>query len=171
MGSIKDWLHRRQKWMIITIICTRVGERRENHGLVVLIGDSNVGKTNIMSRFTKDEFNLDSKATVGVEFSAKCVKVGNSVIKAQIWDTGEMVWEEALCIAGQERYRSITSASECRLDVMNRYYRGAAGALMVYDITSRSSFENVEGWLSELRQHSEGNIVVVLVIPTSFNHE
>lgn len=157
--------------MITTIICTRVGERGENHGLVVLIGDSNVGKTNIMSRFTKDEFNLDSKATVGVEFSAKCVKVGNSVIKAQIWDTGEMLWEESSHIAGQERYRSITSASECRLDVMNRYYRGAAGALMVYDITSRSSFENVEGWLSELRQHSEGNIVVVLVIPTSFNHE
>mgnify|MGYP002650983032 FL=1 len=82
-----------------------------------------------------------------------------------------MVWEESSHIAGQERYRSITSASECRLDVMNRYYRGAAGALMVYDITSRSSFENVEGWLSELRQHSEGNIVVVLVFSTSFNHE
>ena len=56
--------------------------------LVVLIGDSNVGKTNILSRFTNDEFNLDSKATVGVEFSSKCVKIGNTVIKAQIWDTG-----------------------------------------------------------------------------------
>ena len=110
--------------------------------LVVLIGDSNVGKTNILSRFTNDEFNLDSKATVGVEFSSKCVKIGNTVIKAQIWDT-----------AGQERYRSITSA----------YYRGAVGALMVYDITSRSSFENVEGWLSELRQHSEGDMVVILI--------
>ena len=56
--------------------------------LVVLIGDSNVGKTNILSRFTNDEFNLDSKATVGVEFSSKCVKIVNTVIKAQIWDTG-----------------------------------------------------------------------------------
>ncbi|KNB46831.1 RAS-like protein [Blastocystis sp. subtype 4] len=109
---------------------------------IVLIGDSNVGKTNILSRFTKDEFSLDSKATVGVEFSSKCVKINNSIIKAQIWDT-----------AGQERYRSITSA----------YYRGAVGALMVYDITSRSSFENVEGWLSELRQHSEGDMVVILI--------
>ena len=101
-----------------------------------------MGKTNILSRFANDEFNLDSKATVGVEFSAKCVKVNNSIIKAQIWDT-----------AGQERYRSITSA----------YYRGAVGALMVYDITCRSSFENVEGWLSELRQHSDGDMVVVLI--------
>ncbi|CBK20309.2 uncharacterized protein [Blastocystis hominis] len=115
---------------------------RNVYFVVVLIGDSNVGKTNILSRFANDEFNLDSKATVGVEFSAKCVKVNNSIIKAQIWDT-----------AGQERYRSITSA----------YYRGAVGALMVYDITSRSSFENVEGWLSELRQHSDGDMVVVLI--------
>lgn len=56
--------------------------------IVVLIGDSNVGKTNILSRFTKDEFSLDSKATVGVEFSSKCVKINNNIIKAQIWDTG-----------------------------------------------------------------------------------
>lgn len=81
--------------------------------VVVLIGDSNVGKTNILSRFTKDEFNLDSKATVGVEFSSKCVKVNNSIIKAQIWDTGWLI----ICfvfnfLAGQERYRSITSAYE-----------------------------------------------------------
>ena len=59
--------------------------------VVVLIGDSNVGKTNILSRFTQDEFNLDSKATVGVEFSSKCVKVNNSIIKAQIWDTGMFI--------------------------------------------------------------------------------
>lgn len=63
--------------------------------LVVLIGDSNVGKTNILSRFANDEFNLDSKATVGVEFSAKCVKVNNSIIKAQIWDTGILLFYNA----------------------------------------------------------------------------
>lgn len=65
--------------------------------LVVLIGDSNVGKTNILSRFTNDEFNLDSKATVGVEFSSKCVKIGNTVIKAQIWDTGTNSLSVSLC--------------------------------------------------------------------------
>ena len=78
--------------------------------LVVLIGDSNVGKTNILSRFTNDEFNLDSKATVGVEFSSKCVKIGNTVIKAQIWDTGTKSLSARDGVAGQERYRSITSA-------------------------------------------------------------
>lgn len=57
----------------------------------MLIGDSNVGKTNIMSRFTKDEFYLDTKATVGVEFSSKCVKVDNAIVKAHIWDTGDNV--------------------------------------------------------------------------------
>ena len=67
------------------------------------------------------------------------------------------------CIAGQERYRSITSAYDFPLLFHHRYYRGAVGALMVYDITSRSSFENVEGWLSELRQHSESDMVVILV--------
>ena len=78
--------------------------------LVVLIGDSNVGKTNILSRFTNDEFNLDSKATVGVEFSSKCVKIWNTVIKAQIWDTGTWFLFVRYGAAGQERYRSITSA-------------------------------------------------------------
>lgn len=78
--------------------------------LVVLIGDSNVGKTNILSRFTKDEFNFDSKATVGVEFSTKCIKINKAMIKAQIWDTGKKFIVFIHSIAGQERYRSITSA-------------------------------------------------------------
>jgi Ras-related protein Rab-11A len=110
---------------------------------VVLIGDSGVGKSNLLSRFTRDEFNLESKSTIGVEFATKSVAAGDGkVIKAQIWDT-----------AGQERYRAITSA----------YYRGAVGALLVYDITKRQSFDDVERWLSELRDHAEENIVVLLV--------
>ena len=55
-----------------------------------MIGDSSVGKTNILSRYTKDEFNIDSKATVGVEFASKCVRIDNKIIKAQIWDTGAL---------------------------------------------------------------------------------
>jgi small GTP-binding protein len=110
---------------------------------VVLIGDSGVGKSNLLSRFTRDEFNLESKSTIGVEFATKSVAAGDGkVIKAQIWDT-----------AGQERYRAITSA----------YYRGAVGALLVYDITKRQSFDDVERWLSELRDHAEENIAVLLV--------
>ncbi|RDX86479.1 Ras-related protein RABA1f [Mucuna pruriens] len=109
---------------------------------VVLIGDSGVGKSNLLSRFTKNEFSLESKSTIGVEFATRSIKVDDKVIKAQIWDT-----------AGQERYRAITSA----------YYRGAVGALLVYDVTRHVTFENVERWLKELRGHTDSSIVVMLV--------
>ncbi|KAK1404873.1 Ras-related protein YPT3 [Heracleum sosnowskyi] len=109
---------------------------------LVIIGDSGVGKSNLLSRFTRNEFNLESKSTIGVEFATKTFDFDSKVIKAQIWDT-----------AGQERYRAITSA----------YYRGAVGALLVYDVTRRISFENVERWLKELRDHTDQNIVVMLV--------
>mmetsp|Transcript_8111 Transcript_8111/g.9302 ORF Transcript_8111/g.9302 Transcript_8111/m.9302 type:complete len:213 (+) Transcript_8111:310-948(+) len=109
---------------------------------VVLIGDSGVGKSNLLSRFTRNEFNLESKSTIGVEFATKSIKTDGKIIKAQIWDT-----------AGQERYRAITSA----------YYRGAVGALLVYDISKHISFENVERWLKELRDHADNNIVIMLV--------
>nr|GEY46821.1 Ras-related protein RABA1f [Tanacetum cinerariifolium] len=109
---------------------------------VVLIGDSGVGKTNLLSRFSKNEFSLESKSTIGVEFATRSIKVDDKIIKAQIWDT-----------AGQERYRAITSA----------YYRGAVGALIVYDITRQVTFENIERWLKELRDHTDQNIVIMLV--------
>ncbi|KAH9763864.1 ras-related protein RABA1f [Citrus sinensis] len=97
---------------------------------VVLIGDSGVGKSNLLSRFTRNEFSLESKSTIGVEFATRSIRVEDKIVKAQIWDT-----------AGQERYRAITSA----------YYRGAVGALLVYDVTRHVTFENVERWLKELR--------------------
>merc|ERR1711881_459949 len=108
---------------------------------VVLIGDSGVGKSNLLSRFTRNEFNLESKSTIGVEFATRSVSIEGKTIKAQIWDT-----------AGQERYRAITSA----------YYRGAVGALVVYDISKLRSFNNIERWLSELRELSDSDIVVML---------
>lgn len=109
---------------------------------VVIIGDSGVGKSNLLSRFTRNEFHLDSKSTIGVEFATRSISHDGKIIKAQIWDT-----------AGQERYRAITSA----------YYRGAVGALLVYDISKRLTFENVERWLKELRTHADPSIVVMLV--------
>ncbi|XP_025081665.1 ras-related protein Rab-11B-like [Pomacea canaliculata] len=109
---------------------------------VVLIGDSGVGKSNLLSRFTRNEFNLESKSTIGVEFATRSIQVDGKTIKAQIWDT-----------AGQERYRAITSA----------YYRGAVGALLVYDIAKHLTYENVERWLKELRDHADQNIVIMLV--------
>ncbi|XP_023003676.1 ras-related protein RABA1c-like [Cucurbita maxima] len=109
---------------------------------VVLIGDSGVGKSNLLSRFTKNEFSLETKSTIGVEFATRSLSIDGRVIKAQIWDT-----------AGQERYRAITSA----------YYRGAVGALLVYDVTRHATYENVEKWLKELKDHTDPNIVVMLV--------
>ncbi|GMR49494.1 hypothetical protein PMAYCL1PPCAC_19689, partial [Pristionchus mayeri] len=109
---------------------------------VVLIGDSGVGKSNLLTRFTRNEFDLESGTTIGVEFTARNIQIEGRTIKAQIWDT-----------AGQERYRAITSA----------YYRGAVGALLVYDMASHITFQNVERWLKELRDHSDQNIVVMLV--------
>ncbi|WEW56369.1 Rab GTPase ypt31 [Emydomyces testavorans] len=109
---------------------------------VVLIGDSGVGKSNLLSRFTRNEFNLDSKSTIGVEFATRSIQVDSKTIKSQIWDT-----------AGQERYRAITSA----------YYRGAVGALLVYDISKHQTYENVTRWLKELREHADSNIVIMLV--------
>jgi len=109
---------------------------------VVLIGDSGVGKSNLLSRFTRNEFSLESKSTIGVEFATRSIHVEDKVVKAQIWDT-----------AGQERYRAITSA----------YYRGAVGALVVYDVTRHVTFENVERWMRELKDHTDANIVIMLV--------
>jgi len=109
---------------------------------IVLIGDCNVGKTNLISRFTRNEFNSQSQSTIGVEFSTKSMDINGTIVKSQIWDT-----------AGQERYRSITNA----------YYRGAVGALVVYDITKHSTFENVKRWISEVKEHTDQNIHIMLV--------
>ncbi|KAK1326367.1 Ras-related protein RABA3 [Acorus calamus] len=109
---------------------------------VVVIGDSAVGKTQMLGRFTKDEFSVDSKSTIGVEFQTRTVSIQGRLVKAQIWDT-----------AGQERYRAVTTA----------YYRGALGAVLVYDITRRQTFDHVARWIDDLRSHASPSMVVMLV--------
>ena len=109
---------------------------------IVLIGDTSVGKTNILSKYLTDEFDPESKATVGVEFGTKNFKIENNIVKVQIWDT-----------AGQERYRSITNA----------YYKGAKGALLVYDITNKKSFDNLDKWISDLKINGDEKISIVLL--------
>lgn len=109
---------------------------------IVLIGDTGVGKTNLLSRFSRDQFNPDSKSTIGVEFATKTLEIDGKTIKAQIWDT-----------AGQERYRAITSA----------YYRGAIGALLLYDISASLTFNSLSRWLKELKENADSNMVVMLV--------
>ncbi|KAG9447954.1 hypothetical protein H6P81_014082 [Aristolochia fimbriata] len=109
---------------------------------IVIIGDSAVGKSNLLSRYARNEFNLHSKATIGVEFQTQSMDINGKEVKAQIWDT-----------AGQERFRAVTSA----------YYRGAVGALIVYDISRRTTFESVQRWLDELNTHSDTTVARMLV--------
>ena len=117
----------------------------ENYDLIfklVLIGDSGVGKTNILSRYIKNEFSIATKSTVGVEFGSKIIKKEDKTIKLQIWDT-----------AGQERYKSITKS----------YYKGAKGAFIVYDITNEDSFNNVESWMNEVTKKGKTDMQFLLV--------
>ena len=109
---------------------------------LILIGDSSVGKSNILLKYLKNEFDQNSRATVGVEFGTKNIMINDKKIKIQIWDT-----------AGQERYRSITSA----------YYKGAKGALIVYDITRQNTFENIDKWISDLKLNGDKNICIVIL--------
>lgn len=109
---------------------------------VVLIGDSGVGKTNILSRYVRDEFSIETKSTVGVEFGSKIIKSNSSLIKVQIWDT-----------AGQERYKAITNA----------YYKGTKGALVVYDISRRDTFNSIDRWIGELKNNGEADVCITLI--------
>ncbi|KAG2296060.1 hypothetical protein Bca52824_042729 [Brassica carinata] len=109
---------------------------------IVIIGDSAVGKSNLLTRYARNEFNPNSKATIGVEFQTQSMVIDGKEVKAQIWDT-----------AGQERFRAVTSA----------YYRGAVGALVVYDITRSSTFENIGRWLDELNTHSDTTVAKMLI--------
>ena len=120
-------------------------EEEENYNMIfkiVLVGDSGVGKTNLLLRYLKNEFNTQTKATVGVEFGNTKVKIDNALIKAQIWDT-----------AGQERYRSITSA----------YYKGAHGIMLIYDVTRQETFDNVRNWLTQIKENASDNATIFLI--------
>ncbi|KAJ7373105.1 hypothetical protein OS493_014253 [Desmophyllum pertusum] len=124
---------------------------------IVLIGDSGVGKSSLLSCFTRNEFDLESKSTIGVEFATRSIQVDGKVIKAQVCFhcvDNIFVCGDCLDAAGQDRYRrAITSA----------YYRGAVGAVLVYDLSKQKTFENVERWLMEVREHAESSIVTMLV--------
>lgn len=117
---------------------------------VIIIGDSGVGKSCILQQFIGQDFDPNKENTVGVEFGNKVIELPieprnpNSVtrrVKLQIWDT-----------AGQEQFKSITRS----------YYRCVAGALVVYDVTSRESFDNVRTWVQEARSHANAELVIVL---------
>uniref|UniRef100_A0A803TDH2 RAB2B, member RAS onco family n=1 Tax=Anolis carolinensis TaxID=28377 RepID=A0A803TDH2_ANOCA len=108
----------------------------------IVIGDSGVGKSCLLLQFTDKRFLSSHNLTVGVEFGSRMITINDKKIKLQIWDT-----------AGQESFRSIARS----------YYRGAAGALLVYDITKRDTFNHLHTWLEDARKNSSSHIVIVLV--------
>ena len=108
----------------------------------IIVGDSSVGKSCFMLRFTDNRFNSDHDITIGVEFGSKFIKIGKYVIKVQIWDT-----------AGQESFRSIARS----------YYRGAIGVIIMYDISNKDSFLNIYRWLCEIKEQTDHEICILLV--------
>ena len=108
----------------------------------IIVGDINVGKSCIMLRFSANQFREEHELTIGVEFAIKFFEKDNKNIKIQIWDT-----------AGEEAFQSITKT----------YYRNAIGALLVYDITKKSSFEHIKNWLDSVKENSTKNIKIILI--------
>ena len=109
---------------------------------VVMVGNPAVGKTNLGLRFTKDIFRPDYSVTLGAEFAAKTQEIDGQAVTVQVWDT-----------AGEERFRAVTAM----------FFRGAVGGLAVYDITSRSSFDQVPEWVQLLHEHCGEDAAIVLV--------
>lgn len=107
----------------------------------LVIGNAGTGKSCLLHQFIEKKFKDDSNHTIGVEFGSKIINVGGKYVKLQIWDT-----------AGQERFRSVTRS----------YYRGAAGALLVYDITSRETYNALTNWLTDARMLASQSIVIIL---------
>ncbi|KAM9985084.1 hypothetical protein ACTFIY_009502 [Dictyostelium cf. discoideum] len=108
----------------------------------IMVGDSAVGKSNLLLQFVDKRFAPNSDFTIGVEFGSRSININDKQIKLQIWDT-----------AGQEKFRSITRA----------YYRGAVCAMIVYDITRRDSFESLNSWLTDCRKFSSCDVTTVLI--------
>ena len=109
---------------------------------IVLVGDAEVGKTSLTQRFAYGTFTNGYISTLGVDFIVKSIPISNSIVKIQAWDT-----------AGQERYSGVRPI----------YYRGAKGALLVFDITMKQSFVNVEKWFDQIRRYSGMDVPIVLV--------
>ncbi|KAE8692269.1 Ras-related protein RABA1f [Hibiscus syriacus] len=134
---------------------------------VVLIGDSGVGKSNLLSRFTRNEFSLESKSTIGVEFATRSIRVEDKIVKAQIWDTaGQESYDTCPISVTLDAWTCLKASTCCVIGyraITSAYYRGAVGALLVYDVTRRVTFENVQRWLKELRDHTDASIVIMLV--------
>eukprot|EP00002_Diphylleia_rotans_P026091 TRINITY_DN5187_c0_g2_i1.p1 TRINITY_DN5187_c0_g2~~TRINITY_DN5187_c0_g2_i1.p1 ORF type:complete len:208 (+),score=50.76 TRINITY_DN5187_c0_g2_i1:59-682(+) len=117
---------------------------------ILLIGDSGVGKSSIMTRYCTGVFDEDVSATIGVDFKVKILQIGEARVKLTIWDT-----------AGQERFRTLTSS----------YYRGAHGVILVYDVTRRETFDNIKTWMKEVDSYSTHADIVKIVVGNKVDKE
>ena len=109
---------------------------------VLLLGNSDVGKSSLLLRFVDSLWNDAFVPTIGVDFKVKTLEINNKKVKMQIWDT-----------AGQERFRTVVST----------YFRGAHGILLLYDVTNKDSFKNLENWLIEIEKNSSDKVLKILV--------
>lgn len=110
---------------------------------ILIIGESGVGKSSLLLRFTDDTFDPEQSATIGVDFKVKTLQVDGNRAKLAIWDT-----------AGQERFRTLTPS----------YYRGAQGCILVYDVSSKQSFAKLDNWLSELETFATKHEIVKMLV-------
>eukprot|EP01118_Nematostelium_gracile_P000616 TRINITY_DN1066_c0_g4_i1.p1 TRINITY_DN1066_c0_g4~~TRINITY_DN1066_c0_g4_i1.p1 ORF type:complete len:219 (+),score=66.32 TRINITY_DN1066_c0_g4_i1:38-658(+) len=110
---------------------------------ITIIGDSGVGKSSILLRFTDDNFDEGHPCTIGVDFKTQVMELSGKTINLSIWDT-----------AGQEKFRSLTSS----------YYRGTQGIILVYDVTKRTSFSSIEHWLEEVENYATNADVIKLLV-------
>ena len=118
-----------------------MASNRAWHFKLVLLGDSAVGKSCLVVRFVRDEFFEYQEPTIGAAFLTQTVTLPDATVKFEIWDT-----------AGQERYRSLAPM----------YYRGAAAAIVVYDITKKDSFKGAINWIKEIQKRGDPNVVIAL---------
>ena len=109
---------------------------------VLLLGNSDVGKSSMLLRFVDSVWNDAFTPTIGVDFKVKTLDINNKRVKMQIWDT-----------AGQERFRTVVST----------YFRGAHGILLLYDVTNKDSFKNLENWLIEIEKNSNQKVLKILI--------
>jgi small GTP-binding protein len=109
---------------------------------IVLVGESSVGKTGLIRRFTRDVFNTQTNTTIGIELAHKTVEIRGKTIKAQLWDTG-----------GQEKFRCITAP----------FYRGALGGIIVYDVTNRQTFQSIDYWVEQIRDKAMQGVAMLLI--------
>ena len=120
-----------------------MSDLNENVYKLLLLGDSTVGKTCFLIKYTDQSFQDIHMATIGLDYRVKTMKLkNNKEVKIQIWDT-----------AGQDRFRSITK----------NYYKGSHGIILIYDITNRRTFENVQQWISQIREETSQNVVIYLI--------